>query len=191
VRRLALLGPVLVALVVGLTSCSDKTNGAAVPPTGTTGHESTSAAPTTGTSSSKPTSGSQLAGKDPCSLLPPAGQSQLGISSGEKDTIASARRCRWRLRGPQDTYLFSVLIYDDQGIKDLPSEREITQLPNVGSHQAVQRTESANPGVCAVIMGVTETSRVTTQVTAGTDTQKGCGLAMQLATLVEPELPRG
>ena len=188
-RRLALLVPVLVVLA-GAVACSEKTDGSAQPTS--TGQQTTGSTSTTRTTSSKPTQSGDLQNKKPCTLLPSAGQSQLGISDGKEDKIGSARRCRWMQRGPQDTFLFDVLINDDQGIKDLPSGngREIKQLSDIGSHKTVQRTETANPGICAVIMGVTETSRVTAQVTAGTDTQKGCDLAMQLAKLVEPELPR-
>jgi hypothetical protein len=174
------------AVVGGTSACSDKTDGSAVPGNTTT----TEQRPTTGPSTSdQPTNNDSLKDKDPCSVLTSAGQSQLGISNGEKRQLGEARSCRWRQRGSTETFLFDVSIYDNSGIKDLPSDREIKQLSKIGKHEAVQRTETANPGVCAVIMGVTESSRVSTQVTAGTDTQKGCQLAMQLAQLVEPELP--
>lgn len=187
--RLVPFLPVLVVLALGLGACSSKTNGSAVSGTTTEQSSTGTTSPSQTTTSGKPTSGENLDGKDPCSLLSSAGQAQLGINNGEKRQVGDARSCRWRLRGPSETYIFDVLIYDKLGIKDLPSEREIKQLPKVGAHEAVQRTDSANPGNCGVIIGVTESSRVTTQVTAGTDTQKGCDLAMQLAKLVEPELP--
>lgn len=191
-RRLALLVPVLVALVSGVAACSEKTDGSALPSQATSSDQTTTGSTSTRTTSETPSTGSPLANKQPCSLLPSAGQSQLGISDGEEGTIGTARRCRWRLRGPQDTYLFDVLINEDVGIKDLPSGngRDVKPLGKIGSHEAVQRTETANPGICAVILGVTDKSRVTAQVTAGTDTAKGCDLATQLATLVEPELSR-
>jgi hypothetical protein len=93
------------------------------------------------------------------------------------------------LPGPDDTTFFDVIIYDDLGIDDLPSNVDPKPLPDVGSHKAVQDSESGGPGSCSVILGVTESSRVTTGVLSGTDTQKACDLAMQLAELVEPELP--
>lgn len=38
-------------------------------------------------------------------------------------------------------------------------------------------------------MGVTETSRVSAETVAGTDQQKACENALQLAQLIEPNIP--
>lgn len=188
-RRLALLVPVLVALIGGTTACSGKTNGSAIPGS-TTEPQSTGSTPTGRTTSGRPTSGNQLAGKDPCSLLTSAGQAQLGVSGGEKRDVGSARTCRWRLRGPDVTLIFDVGITEKFGIKDLPADLTINPLPNVGSRKAVQNPAKQG-GACSVIMDVTDSSRVDTTVVAGTDVQKACDLALQMAKLVEPELPRG
>lgn len=188
-RRLALLVPVLVVMASGAVGCSDKTNGSAVPENTTTEQSPTETQQTSPRTSDKPTNDSSLKGKDPCTLLPPAGQAQLGISGGEKDNAGSARGCKWRLRGPQETTFFTVDIYDSLGLKDLPNDGNTKQLSKVGTHEAVQRSEAANPGACSVVIGVSESSRVSATALSGTNTQKGCELAMQLAQLVEPELP--
>jgi Protein of unknown function (DUF3558) len=194
VRRLVLLVSVFSAVLAGTIACSSATNGSAVGPADTVGSEPSSRPATTprrSTTSSRPSTGNgPLAGKDPCTLLSADGQRKLGISNApkENDKIGSGRRCRWRLRGPQDTYFFSVVIYDTLGLKDVPSSK-VTKLPNIGKHEAVRATEGGGPGTCAIELGVTESSRVGTDIVAGTDTQKACDLNMQLASLVEPELP--
>jgi hypothetical protein len=187
-----LLVPMLVALVGGVGACSDATNGSPVAGGTTTDNEPTTGrtTPRTPTTTSKSGSGaSPIKDTDPCSLLTAQGQSQLGVSDGQKSQVGSGRKCQWRMRGPSDTTFFSVIIYDNLGIKDLPPDLNPKALPDVGSHKAVQDTDSNNPGNCAVIMDVTESSRVSASVLIGTDTNKACDLAMQLAQLVEPELP--
>lgn len=193
-RRLVRLVPVLAALVVGVTACSDATNGSPVPG----GSQSASQPPTGGgttsssrTSTSQPSSGeSPVADTEPCSLLTNPAKTKLGLSgAGERKDLGGGRECRWRLRGPSETYIFGVVIHDKAGIKDLSSDLEIKQLPDVGSHKAVQNPAKQG-GACSVIMGVTDSSRVATTVVAGVDVQKGCDLAMQMAELVEPEIPK-
>lgn len=188
-RRLALLVPVLLALAGGVTACSDKTEGS--PQVQSTTGGQTTGGPTTRTTTDTPTPASDLKGKDPCTLVTSSAQAQLGISGGEKSNVGSSRGCKWRLRGSDETTFFWVDIYDSQGIKDLPNDGDTTQLPKVGSHEAVQRTDPSNPGACGVVMGVTSSSRVTATALKGTDVTVGCELAMRLARLVEPELPRG
>jgi hypothetical protein len=180
----------LALLLAGVTACSDKTNGSAVPG-GPTGNQTGSTTTTSkGTGSSSPTSGSSspLAGKDPCSLLTASAQGKLGVSNGAKHDVGSGRGCRWQQRGPSETIIFDIAIYDRAGIKDLPNDIVINKLPNIGKHEAVQNPAKQG-GACAVILGVTDTSRVTAQAVAGVNLQKGCELAMQMAQLVEPELP--
>jgi hypothetical protein len=182
---------VLLALAIALTACADSTDGTAVPGNGTTeptvGQSTTPGKKTPSTTSGS--ANSPLSGKDPCALLTADSKAQLGISGGEKNNVGSARGCKWRLRGPTDTYIFTVDIYDRLGIKDIPKNIPLKELPDIGTHKAVQDANPANPGTCGVTLGVTESSRVRTQLVAGTDTTKACELALQMATLVEPELP--
>jgi hypothetical protein len=74
------------------------------------------------------------------------------------------------------------------GIKDLSNDITVKQLPDIGKHKAVQNPAKQG-GACSVIIGVTDTSRVTMTAVAGVNLQKGCELALQMAQLVEPELP--
>ena len=186
----------LVGLVAAacLTSCSTSTGGQAVSGQEQPGTIGTSR-PTTKTST-RPTTGSPQAGNspmaktDPCSLLTVAAKSKLGLTdAGEQHNVGIARGCRWRLRGPSDTYIFDVGILDTAGITDVPGDVQVTKLPDIGGHQAVQGKEGGGRGTCGIVMGVTESSRVDFAVVAGRDTQKACELVMQLATAVEPELP--
>jgi Protein of unknown function (DUF3558) len=197
VRRCALLALLLALLLAGV-SCSASTNGSPVPSGAGDGPSGRPTLPTplpggdpTGTSDRPGSGRGPLAGTDPCTLLSSAGQAQLGVSGGKPNTVGSSRGCTWNLRGPQDTYIFTVAIRDTGGLKDLPNDSRHTKLPDVGSHEAVRSAGSAGPGSCGVILGVTESSRVETSVIAGTDEDKACGLAGQLAGLVEPKLPQG
>lgn len=179
-RRLVLL----VVLMVGLASCADKTNGSPLP--GTPNEPSTGTPPSTGTT--KP-GGSPLADTDPCSLLSASDQSTLGVGNGEKRTVGVARTCRWRLRGANETIIFDVGILEAAGITDVPSSIQVKQLPDIGGHKAAEHTGGGGAGSCTIILGVSQKSRVDTNVIAGTDTQKACDRTMELARLVEPNLP--
>ena len=185
-RRLALLS-VGIALV-GLAGCSDKTTGSAVPGapqvSGSTTNEPTE------TPSSTPTGGAgSLTDVDPCALLTSDGQAKLGVSGGEKHDVGSGRGCQWQVRAQDgNLHIFTVSVYDKVGIKDLPKDLVINNLPDIGNHHAVQNPAKQG-GACSVVMGVTDSSRVTATAVAGTDVQLGCQLAMQLAQYVEPGLP--
>jgi hypothetical protein len=189
------LAPLLALLLAG-ASCSASTSGSPIPSgtgAGPTSERSLPPLPPgTGETSERPSQGpGPLAATDPCTLLSADGQAQLGISGGKPDDKGTSRGCTWQLRGPQDTYFLTVGIRDRAGLGELPNDSRHTKLPNVGSHQAVQSAGGAGPGSCGVILGVTASSRVEASVIAGTDEQKACGLAMQLAGLVEPKLPTG
>lgn len=122
-------------------------------------------------------------------MLTESAKTELELSgAGEERKIGSARTCRWRKRGPSETIIFGVDIWDTAGIDDVPDDVTINPLPDIGSHKAVQGPAKQG-GSCTVFMAVTDSSRVGTTVTAGTDVQKGCELALQMAKLVEPKLP--
>ena len=189
--RLA-LAPVLVVALAAVTSCGGTTAGQAVPGDSTNSTEGgPSSGPTTSagkTTSTKPNGGDgSLADTDPCSLLTLAGRTQLGVGTGQKRTVGGEPSCRWQRRGPSETYFFDVAVLDALGITDVPAQAQ--QIPNIGEHKAAQGSDLGGPGTCTVVLGVTESSRVDSSVGAGTDTQKACDLAKELATLVERELP--
>ena len=123
-------------------------------------------------------------------MLNAAAKAKLRITTeGEPRNILGSRGCQWKVRGSQDTYIFGVGLLDKAGISDIPSEVPVEQLPNIGQHQAVLSRGASGTTPCAVILRVTDSSRAEMQVVAGTDVNKACELAMELARLVEPELP--
>jgi uncharacterized protein DUF3558 len=190
VRRSVLLMSALALVLAGTSACSDKTTGSAVPG-GSTGEQTGSSTTTTskGSSSSRPTTGgTPLAGKDPCSLLTANAKAELGLSGdGEKSNAGSARGCKWQRRDVSgDLHIFSVDINEHLGVKDLPASAK--QLADIDGHKAAQTSGIGGPGSCTVTTGVTDKSRVDSSVLAGTNTQKSCDLALQVAKLVEPEL---
>lgn len=189
-RRSVLLIPVLALAFAGIGACSSATSGSPVPGTQTSSDSGpTSQEPTNGPGSSSPSpTGSPLADKDPCTLLTSSAQSKFGISNGQKHDVGAGRGCQWTLRGPSETTFFAVQIYDESGIKDIPAESGAKPLPDIGSHKAVQTQENGGAGTCSVILGVTDSSQVTSTVLAGTNTQKACDLAHQVAEQIEPEL---
>lgn len=190
-RRSVLLVPVLAMAFAGIGACSSATTGSPVPGATTgSGSGPTSTQETTGeTSSSSPSpSGAPLADKDPCTLLTPGAQAKFGVSGGQKHDVGEGRGCQWTLRGSSETTFFAVQIYDNSGIKDIPAESGPKQLPDIGAHKAVQTQGNGGAGTCSVILGVTDSSQVTSTVLSGTDTQKACDLAHQMAEQVEPEL---
>jgi hypothetical protein len=149
--------------------------------------------PTTGdptdTGSSTPSPGdSPLANTDPCTLLTTSAQSQLGVSGGERRDLGTERGCRWRLRGPTETFIFDVAIDDQNGLNDVPADATVKTVADIGKHKAVQ-SASKQGGACSVLLGVSDRSRVDATAVAGVDVNKGCELATQLAQLVEPQLP--
>jgi hypothetical protein len=189
VRRWVL--PVTIfAVVLGMAACSDQTGGSPVAGGSATGSDPTGTSGQTTTSGN--TSGGSITDLDPCALLNSAARGQLGLTdSGEPDDVGTAKGCKWRLRGPSETWTFTVDLRDSGGIKDLPPENNPKPIADVGSHKAVQLAEVGGPGACSVVLGVTDSSAATASVLAGTNTQKACDLALQMAKLVEPGLPRG
>jgi hypothetical protein len=193
VRRHSLLVLILAGSAV-LTSCTASTGGQAVAENPSQATETTR--PSTGPGT-RPTTGSPQAGNspmadtDPCTMLDAAAKAKLGISgAGEPRNVGVARGCRWRVRGPSDTYFIGVSILDNAGITDIPSTVRVDKFPNIGSHEAVQgKEQGGGAGGCTILIGVTRSSRVDLNVIAGTDTQKACDLMMELAKQVEPKLP--
>jgi len=176
--------------VVGSTSCSTPTSGQALPDSqaGATARPGTTSGsrPT----SDRPSADSPLKDVDPCTLLDSAGQAKLGINvKGEPHDIVNSRGCRWRMRGTSDTYVFDVGILERLSIDQVPNNVQVEKLPNIGQHQAVRAKNVAGARNCIISMGVGGKSRVDTNVVAGSDIEKACELVMELAILVEPELP--
>lgn len=193
VRRFAPLVLLAVVASAGVTSCATPTGGQAVPgnPGGSTATPRSSSGPGTRPTTSTPGSGnSPLTKMDPCDLLDSAAMAKLGITGeGEPGKILQARNCRWRVRGPSNTDIYDLGILDTLGLTDVPGQVQVTRLPDIGKHPAVQAKNSGGGQGCQILVGVTESSRVDLAVVSGTDVEKACGLAMEFAKLVEPKLP--
>jgi hypothetical protein len=117
-------------------------------------------------------------------LLSTAETTDLHAGPGVSRTLNNGRACQFQ---DADGFSMSVVIFDDLGLDDVVANGAITPVPTVGKHKAVQSVGGIR--TCAISIELTKTSRVDTQGTAGTDEQKSCAIALQVAKLVEPKLP--
>jgi hypothetical protein len=109
----------------------------------------------------------------------------LHAGQGKEETINGSRLCRF---SQGEGFAMSVGIFDDLGLDDVVAN-EIKPVPAVGSHKAVQGTTPLGGGV--VVIEVTKTSRVDiTGTTVDANKQKSYDLALRVAKLVEPRLPK-
>lgn len=141
------------------------------------------------TITAEPTGRTSLAAVDPCGLLTPSGQSAMAVTDdGQAKERGGARYCEWRVRKDSiaDSYTIAVGVWEDRGVDHAVSERAVRHL-EVNSREAVEGVGAAAAS-CFVALAVTETSRVDAAV-VGTDGEQLCPVALELAELVEPELP--
>ncbi|CRK59621.1 hypothetical protein [Alloactinosynnema sp. L-07] len=179
---------VLFTVTLALAGCSQQTDGS--PTTATEAPSLPATEQTRATTSTISPPGNPLADADACDMLDDAGKKELGLSgAGEPGKVGRERTCKWRLRGPQDTYIFSVDIADKDGIKDIPASANKVEVPKIGNRETVQTALGGGAGTCSVSMAVTDKSRVSTTVGAGTDKAKACELAYRMAQLIEPSIP--
>jgi hypothetical protein len=189
VRRSLLLIPVVVVLAGGLVACSDKAVGLPQPADTTSSTVSGSDDPfptgpvTTGVTQPSAAK-SPIASVAPCSLLSAAEVADLRAGPGKDEKVREARACTFN---EGDGFVMGVAIYDELGIDDVVAHGEIKPVP-VGAHKAVQWLGGID--TCAVTLEITKTSRVDLQGTAGGNEQKSCDLALKVAKLVEPRLPK-
>jgi hypothetical protein len=118
----------------------------------------------------------------PCDLLTSAEQSQLQITGANERVTDVQRLCDFNEAGD---FGLVVAIADERGLGDVQSATPAQAL-TIGAHDAVQATDGANG--CAIILGVTDTSRVDVASAAATGA-KACDIAKQVAGLIEPKLP--
>jgi hypothetical protein len=183
---------VAIMFISGLTTaCSDKTTGlplpASAPPStspGSGGPFSEAPEPAT-TSSTNAVPTSPLKDVEPCSLLTQAEITDLHAGTPKSEHIGNARSCRFT---EGNDFIISIAIFDEAGLDDVVAHGSITPVPTVGRHKSVRSIGGVD--TCAISIEVTKTSRVDTQ---GTDDngneQRACGLAMDLAKVIEPKLP--
>jgi hypothetical protein len=193
--RRTLLPTVLAMLTAGVAACTTDTVGepsASTDPTSAArptlpGGEGTNTAPRSTTARPNPPD-SPMRSTEPCTLLTASEVTQIGAGPGKRNADTSSgtsRGCEFVASGD---FNLRVIIFDVLGTKDIQATGEITTLPPIGKHQAVQGVFGT---ACAVSVAVSETSRVDAVVSADGNTSKGCEIAMQAARLVEPKLPGG
>jgi uncharacterized protein DUF3558 len=190
---------IMVSIAVGavtaaalLAACTTKIAGTPLPtPTisatsggASAGRTDVSAAPdeTATTPAAGDSHGSGTADLRPCTLLTSAEQARLQIGASREKLTGSERLCEYTESG---NFALAVGIVDEHGLTTVHSASPTRSL-TIGAHDARQATDG-NHG-CAVILGVTDTSRVDV-ITAAASEPQACAIAQQVATLVEPKLP--
>ncbi len=191
VRRLVIVGSFLV-VIGGVVGCSETDPGV---PRGTPVETSTTnGSPSTtrpAPSSTKSTTATQSALDDvePCELISASDAKNLGITTAPREeSTGGSRSCRWRVQKGSiaDSYEISVALYSRVGMKDIDADGEIVPL-KVGSHDGAQSIRGGGAG-CAVTIGIGDSSRADVLLVGG-DGAKLCAPALDVAKLVEPELP--
>lgn len=193
-----LLAPVLVVALVALGACSDTVTGSPVGPVPGSNRPSLPTLPTlpslpslpgAGTETPQPTPSSRTSDPatlalQPCDLLTAAQVTALGSGGpGKQEDVGLARTCARNVSG---SHQFSIAIFDTLGLDDVVSDTPVKPL-NVGSHRAVLATGGIS--ACAIVLGVTKTSRVDVSSAANGDTKRACRISKQVAGLVEPRVP--
>ena len=184
-RRITLL-PLLASAALTVAACGGSTPGTASP-------TSSATSTTSGSSTGSSDAANKLLQTDPCSLLSSSVLSQYGLGAGKSSNDAGARSCGWQK--PTDNngngYTLGVDIWDSLGIKDIdPSSNTITDDPING--RPAKQTQDKVGDVCAVVLGVTDSSRVDVQVNeSNSDMSQACQEANQFAKIIGPELPGG
>jgi Protein of unknown function (DUF3558) len=131
-----------------------------------------------------------LAQVQPCDLISDGDAAQLGLTNEAGAEQAGVRQCAWLSEGGGSP-LSVILAIEDASIEEIVGDG-ITPVPSIGSHDAVTFTSAA--GLPAVAIGVDDESRVevqvgTMQLGESPDPSTANQLAMDVATLVEPNLP--
>lgn len=141
-------------------------------PGGSTG---TSTAPSGG-------QGGPLASTDPCTLSAQAA-AQANAGTGSPQDVGEGRQCRYQ----GDGVTLRVTIFDTQGLDDVVSSGSPQKI-QIGGHQAMRGQEP--PSLCVISIGTSDSSRVDVVAGARGDQNKACQVATQVATALEPSLPR-
>jgi hypothetical protein len=139
-----------------------------------------------GASTTRASGGSQLHDLDPCGLLTPAEEQQLGAPKGQRQDVRAARLCAWTVPG---SHSFDIAIFEDKSAKDLFVETGRRSSVTIGRHRGEHVEADGGEGKCMITLDVTQHSSVSTDVSARLDTAKACDAATKVATLFEPKLP--
>lgn len=177
--RIAFLLPTMTALAVSVGACTEVAPGEALPTSDSTSTVST-------TTSANPESLDVI---DPCALLTTDEVHQFEANQGIPKTLGGARKCQWLIPGGNG--VFSADLRNSQGLKDIVVGSGTLSDQRVGDHPGKALKEDGGTGTCMIVIGITESSRVDVLGSYKADTAKACDLAMRVATLIEPRLPKG
>jgi hypothetical protein len=195
VNRFAVLSLLAMAML-GLAACNSTTTGqGTAEPTVNTSQSQQGGGGSAPTSSDTGGSGGSASttSLQPCDLLSSSVQSQFGLSKSDSISIPGARPCNWRKNVDENGLnglSVEIDVRDQTGLKDAVTTGFTVTPDNVGSHQGEMLRLNAG-GSCVVTLGVGDSARVDVVIAAGTDTNRACDVANQLAKVVEPQLPSG
>jgi hypothetical protein len=194
-RFAAALGTVVVAVVM-VAGCTSGTGGQATP---------VASPPSTGDSNLTNSSGSihlpsppkdiSLAGVDPCALITPAQQPQLGLRAGFRianDQKYNAPQCNFQYigNGPVTTSYFNINTVPSAGIRtwldpylaDSITEQDINGYPGLRIYPKAGNSSSALQ--CSAVIGVAHGQMLMVMfafVPLGTPQQQACAKTKQVA----------
>ncbi|HVW39769.1 MAG TPA: DUF3558 domain-containing protein [Amycolatopsis sp.] len=189
IRRGGLLTGALAVLV--LAGCSTPEAGN---PTVATGANSSS--PTAAPSSAQSGGSNELASVEACSLFTDQEAAKFKIEGpGKADNepaSGATSTCGWTGRSANDSSTsFGVLVRATQGLADVNKANGTATDGNVNGRPAVQFTSNVG-AKCLIALGVTAQSRVDISyvIGAGQDSTEACQSASDIASVVEPRLPK-
>jgi hypothetical protein len=168
----------MAASAVFAGACTEVAPGEALP--------STVASPVSTTTSGSPESLDVI---DPCALLTVDEVHQFEANQGKPETLGGARKCQWLIPGGNG--VFSADLRNSQGLKDIVVGYGTLSDRRIGNRTGKALKEAGGAGTCMIVIGITESSRVDVQGSYKADTARACDLAMRVATLIEPRLPKG
>jgi hypothetical protein len=194
VNRIAVVSLCAMAML-GLAACNSTTpgQGTSEPPVNTSQQDGGGggSAPTSSDSGGSGDTGT--ASVQPCDLLSSSVLNSYDLSKADSLPVTGVRSCNWHKEVDENGLnglSVQIDVRDRDGIKDIVTNGFTVSPDNVGSHQGRLVKVTAG-GTCAVALGVSDSSRVDVGVTSGTDQDKACQVANQLAKVVEPQLPSG
>lgn len=171
------------ASLAALTACSSSTGGTATVTPSTTTNSPASASPVA----------QELKALDPCSMIPASTASSLHLTKQGRHDLTSpvAWGCDWQATaaavGTANIWSLRFSIYPDDSATDVNTKGQTMTNISTNGRPGVQLDNGY--GSCTVTMAITDTSSA--EVIASSDDSRACGLANNIAQIVEPELPKG
>lgn len=162
-----------------------------------TPNSSTPNQPDTSVASSSAPGGTGLAGMSACELMTATEAKPLGITKPSEDSGELAgtgtSRCQWMkdFEGGEGGFTLSIVVRPEQGIDSVRVDPGWTSENGEfeGRQARILKQERAGGGSCLLAIEVSKRSRVDVGAT-GDSTDQTCGLVNDVATIVEPKLPK-